>query len=170
MYFPSCWLVPPFWKFQIAFFVCISLSPLDLLCLLFYFCLCMGFPLPVICVRSFSIFVPWLFLDLLSEERLCCDLSPIPSSRTLPVILIEPWLALIKTIILYLSPRYRCWIRDTTANHGRNYNLTTHTELSGGKGAFKERWFWWIKTYLGGMQKSLVFEILGKSKDRETRG
>ena len=54
--------------------------------------------------------------------------SPPPSSRTLPVILIEPWLALIKTIILYLSPRYRCWIRDTTANLAQNYNLTTHTE------------------------------------------
>ena len=160
--------MPPFWKFQIAFFVCISLSPLDLLCLLFYFCLCMGFPLPVICERSFF-YLCTLALSRSFVWREVVLWSPPPSSRTLPVILIEPWLALIKTIILYLSPRYRCWIRDTTANLGRNYNLTTHTELSGGKGAFKERWFWWIKTYLGGMQKSLVFEILGKSKDRETR-
>ena len=92
--------------------------------------------------------VPLLLLLLLSV-KFCCD-APIllflltqrnhyvfpgevllwcphpPSSRTLPVILIEPWLALIKTIILYLSPRYlsQCWIRDTTANLGQNYNLT----------------------------------------------
>ena len=61
-----------------------------------------------------------------------------PSSRTLPVILIEPWLALIKTIILYLSPRYRCWIRDTTANLGQNYNLTTLSVQGGAKK--------WLKT------------------------
>ena len=62
-----------------------------------------------------------------------------PSSRTLPVILIEPWLALIKTIILYLSPRYRCWIRDTTANLAQNYNLTTLSVQGGGKNGLKTK-------------------------------
>ena len=102
---------------------------------------------PIFCI-SFPCH-SWLLLLLLLSVKFCCD-APIllflltqrnlyvfpgevllwcphpPSSRTLPVILIEPWLALIKTIILYLSPRYlsQCWIRDTTANLGQNYNLT----------------------------------------------
>ena len=71
------------------------------------------------CFLNFS---SWLHFFL---ERLSVVMPP--SSRTLPVILIEPWLALIKTIILYLSPRYRSWIRDTTADLFQNCNLTRIT-------------------------------------------
>ena len=71
------------------------------------------------CFLNFSL---WFHFFL---ERLSVVMPP--SSRTLPVILIEPWLALIKTIILYLSPRYRSWIRDTTADLFQNCNLTRIT-------------------------------------------